>query len=121
MRIGVLALQGAFQLHKAHILACDADGPGYALNEDLATLLGPARCKFVPYPDHCKDANDVLIRFGAERLRECVVKARWINVAGVRRFSDYPPGSDADPIVWRSGISPAFDNRVGIMPGYVSI
>ena len=103
------------------ILATDADAKGYALNEDLATLLGPARCKFVPYPDHCKDANDVLVRFGAERLRECVNRARWVNVAGVRRFSEYPPGSDADPIVWRSGISPAVDKRIGIMPGYSSV
>ncbi len=103
------------------IICADADAKGYALIEDLATMLGPARCKFVPFPDHCKDANDVLVRFGAERLRECVSKARWVNVAGVRRFSDYPPGSDADPIVWRSGISPAVDKRIGIMPGYSSV
>lgn len=103
------------------ILATDADAKGYALCEDLATLLGPARCKFVPYPDHCKDANDVLVRKGADALRECVVRARWVNVAGVRKFSDYPPGSDADPIVWRPAIHPSFDRRCGIMPGYSSV
>ncbi len=103
------------------ILAMDADAPGYALNEDLSTLLGPARCKFVPYPDGCKDANDVLVRFGAARLRQCVEAARWVNVAGVRKLSDYPPGSDGDPVVWRTGLSPAWDKRVGIMPGYTSV
>lgn len=103
------------------IIAADADAPGYALTEDLATLLGPARCKFVPYPEHCKDANDVLVRFGVDKLRECVVKARWVNVAGVRRFSDYPAGSDADPVVWRPNIHPSFDRRCGIMPSYTSI
>lgn len=103
------------------IIAADADAKGYALTEDLATLLGPARCKFVPYPDHCKDANDVLVRYGADKLRECIIKARWVNVAGVRRFSEYPPGSDADPIVWRPAIHPSFDRRIGIMPGYISV
>lgn len=103
------------------ILATDADAPGYALTEDLSALLGPARCKFVPYPDGCKDANDVLVRFGAERLRQCVNNARWVNVAGVRKLSDYPPGSDGDPVVWRTGISPAWDKRIGIMPGYISV
>lgn len=103
------------------VICADADAKGYALTEDLATLLGPARCKFVPMPEHCKDANDILVRFGVERLRECVVKARWVNVAGVRRFSDYPAGSDADPVIWRSGIHPSFDRRVGIMPGYSSV
>lgn len=103
------------------ILATDADGPGYTLLEDLTTILGPTRCKFVSYPDGCKDANDVLVRFGAERLRQCVRAARWVNVAGVRRLSDYPPGCDVDPVVWRTGISPAFDRHVGIMPGYISV
>lgn len=102
------------------IIAGDADAQGYKLTEDLSTLLGASRCKYVPYPPGCNDIVDVLTRFGLDRVKEQTQQARWVNVAGVRRFSDYPPGSDGDPIVWRSEISKAFDRHVGIMPGYIS-
>ncbi len=103
------------------IIAGDADSQGYKLVEDLSTALGPSRCKYVPYPPGCNDIVDVLTRFGIERVQQCARTARWINVAGVRKFSDYPPGSDGDPVVWRSGISVAADKRIGVMPAYVSV
>jgi twinkle protein len=43
------------------ILATDDDEPGRVLAADLARLLGPERCKFILYPDGCKDLNDVLV------------------------------------------------------------
>jgi twinkle protein len=43
------------------ILAVDADGPGEALEEELARRLGKERCWRVRWPEGSKDANDVLM------------------------------------------------------------
>ena len=65
---------------KKIILACDADGPGQALAEELARRLGRERCWRVTWPDSndtpCKDANEVLMAHGAEVLRECIEGAQ---------------------------------------------
>jgi twinkle protein len=58
------------------VLACDADGPGQALTEELARRLGRERCWLVTWPDGCKDANDVLMKHGAEALARCIAEAK---------------------------------------------
>jgi len=58
------------------ILAIDNDAPGKTLEEELARRLGRERCFTIQWPDGCKDANDVLVRCGAETLRECIEQAR---------------------------------------------
>jgi twinkle protein len=54
---------------KHHVIAVDADPPGEALATELARRLGPEKCSRVPWPQGCKDANDLLMRHGAEDLR----------------------------------------------------
>ena len=49
---------------KEIILCTDGDVSGQVLRDDLAMRLGKARCKWVSYPDGCKDLNDVLKKFG---------------------------------------------------------
>jgi twinkle protein len=44
------------------VLAVDADQAGTALLSDLALRLGRARCRYVTYPEGCKDLNEVLLR-----------------------------------------------------------
>ena len=62
------------------ILATDADGPGRALEDELARRIGKAKCWRVAWPcindDERKDANEVLVQDGAEVLRECIEQAR---------------------------------------------
>jgi twinkle protein len=45
------------------VLCVDNDAAGWILRDNLAKRLGPKRCWFVTYPDGCKDANDVLLKF----------------------------------------------------------
>lgn len=66
----------------AVVLATDDDDPGRALRADLSARIGTARCKFVTWPKGCKDANDVLVRHGAEALLTTIVEARWCNIDG---------------------------------------
>jgi twinkle protein len=69
------------------ILAVDDDGPGRALEEELARRLGKERCWRVRWPDGndapCKDANEVLLRHGAGVLRECIEAAEPYPIAGL--------------------------------------
>ena len=65
------------------VLAVDADEPGQVLQRELARRLGTDRCWFVEWPDGCKDANDVLLKFGAEFLRLSVEQARPFPVQDV--------------------------------------
>lgn len=73
------------------ILATDADGPGEQLMHDLSVQLGRYRCRFVSYPDDCKDLNDVLIRHGAQGVVEAINGAQPIAIPGVFKMSKLPP------------------------------
>jgi twinkle protein len=76
---------------REHILAVDSDGPGTALQRDLSLRLGRARCKWVRYPQGCKDLNDALQKFGTRGVVETINRAQWIALDGVYRMSELPP------------------------------
>lgn len=52
------------------IIAVDGDEAGTFLKHELMRRLGKHRCWFVTYPEGCKDANEVLIKFGLDAVRE---------------------------------------------------
>lgn len=65
----------------------DADHQGRRLVSELATRMGAERCFRVTYPTDCKDPNDVLVKYGREKLIECIARAERMPVAGVVRIS----------------------------------
>lgn len=73
---------------KRFILAVDADEKGKKLEAKLISRLGRDRCWLVEWPKDCKDANDVLVKYGAEKLRDCVASARAIPIEGVFEIND---------------------------------
>jgi twinkle protein len=80
-----------------HILAVDNDRAGTALLHDLSLRLGRARCKWVRYPDGCKDLNDVLQKFTSRGVVDVLNRAQWIALSGVYRMSEIPPVEVAIP------------------------
>lgn len=72
-----------FEGVKKIVLAVDADEPGQVLQRELGRRLGTDRCWFVEWPPDCKDANEVLLRYGPEFLRLCVEQARPFPVQDV--------------------------------------
>jgi twinkle protein len=68
---------------KRHVVAVDSDGPGRVLEEELARRLGREKCWRVKWPDGCKDANDVLVKHGAEELRWFIDHAEPFPIEGV--------------------------------------
>lgn len=101
------------------IIAADNDAPGHALLSDLSAMLGPARCKFVTYPEGCKDLNDVLRAHGEEGVQRALGEARWVRVAGVHRLSELPPLPRLE--IWRPSVFGPLDALLPICPGHVSV
>lgn len=72
------------------ILAVDNDEPGVRLSKELVRRLDRIRCKFVTYPDGCKDLNEVLAQHGAEAVMKVIKEAKPFPVSGVYSYSDLP-------------------------------
>jgi twinkle protein len=70
------------------IIATDNDLPGIALREELARRLGKERCFILEYPEGTKDANDILLRFGAKELRERAANAIEYPLEGITTIAD---------------------------------
>lgn len=82
---------------KEIILAVDGDRTGVNLLNDLALRFGKARCKWLEYPEGCKDLNDILMKYGPSTVVEVIQRAKWIRVEGLFRMSEMPPINPAVP------------------------
>jgi twinkle protein len=106
------------------ILATDGDAPGMELREELARRLGKERCYTVVYPDGCKDFNEVLLKFGKDKVKEILAAAKEWPLEGIVTMDEmydtihswyergYPPGAKA-------GI-PGFDKLLSFAPKQVT-
>ena len=59
-----------------YVIAVDTDKPGEQLAERLIERLGPDRCDRMTFGEQCKDANDCLIKFGLETLKDFEIKKK---------------------------------------------
>ena len=73
------------------IIAADSDEAGQRLAAELVRRLDRVRCSFVIYPETCKDFNEVLEQFGANRVLQIIDAAKPYPVDGLYRFQDFPP------------------------------
>jgi len=69
------------------ILALDVDEPGMALRRELVRRLGAEVCYLVDFED-CKDANEYLIKYGKEKLKQTIIRARAYPLENVTTFKD---------------------------------
>ncbi len=88
---------------KRIILATDGDKAGKPLAKYLAERLGEARCYTVTYPEGCKDANDVLQKYGEEEVQRLVFEAKAYPISGLYSYSELPDEPDLRPVTtgWR--------------------
>ena len=68
-------------------LACDMDGPGLILREELARRLGRNRCWIVNWPDDCKDANEVLMKHGVDAVSTAIMEAKPYPIEGIQEVN----------------------------------
>ena len=71
------------------ILFTDSDEPGKALHKELLHRFGRDRCWYVVIPDDCKDANEVLVRHGKDKLASVIDNAQPYPVEGLYTANDY--------------------------------
>ncbi|MCH8113095.1 MAG: toprim domain-containing protein [Proteobacteria bacterium] len=74
---------------KKFVIAKDADAPGGYLADELARRLGRDRCWLVDWPTDSKDANDVLVKHGSEKVRACIEAAKPYPVSGLYTFDHF--------------------------------
>lgn len=85
---------------KKFVIAVDSDDPGVKLEDELSRRLGRERCSRVKWPKDCKDANEVLIGYGAAKLREIIDAAEPYPVEGAFTTLDL---SDKITHLYRNG------------------
>lgn len=71
------------------IVAGDADDAGTKLANELARRFGFERCWKVRWPEDCKDANDVLVKHGAEEVARRMSLAEPWPVTGLHTISEF--------------------------------
>lgn len=103
---------------ESFVLATDGDKPGRALAHDLAAILGPERCKFVTYPEGCKDLNEVLQKFGEREVVRLIAESKPFPVRGLYNLSDFPEAAELQSM--RTGI-PSLDEHMRIVMGSFTV
>ena len=73
---------------KKFYLAVDADPSGQKLKEELTRRLGVSKCYEIKMPGDCKDANEVLLQYGKDSLKELIKGAVPIPHDGITYAQD---------------------------------
>ena len=76
-------------------IASDTDTKGIGLRDELLRRFGAERCRVVEYGQGCKDANEHLMKYGAESLKQALLSAPEIKLEGVFTVSDFEESLDA--------------------------
>lgn len=85
----ISSLQETIESAKKIIIAVDSDSSGKRLESELARRIGKEKCWRTVWPEGCKDANDVLVKYGKDKLRELIENAESYPIEGLLRFSEF--------------------------------
>jgi len=77
-----------FELMEEIVLFTDGDEAGYSLREELSRRLGVERCRKVDYPENCKDANEILIKYGSDVLKSVCENISGFPIEGILTVAD---------------------------------
>ena len=69
------------------VLAVDQDDPGLMLKQELVRRLGAEVCYLVDFKD-CKDANEYLLKHGADKLKNAIHAAKQVPLENVSTLYD---------------------------------
>jgi twinkle protein len=106
---------------KTFVICADNDSKGYVLQNELPARLGRHNCKFVTYPDDCKDLNDVLLKHGKEKVKEIISTAKPPPIEGYITATELDEKintlyNHGYPELIKCGYD-QIDNLVSFMPG----
>lgn len=69
-------------------ISVDNDENGNYLKEILIDRFGRDKCHIIEYPNDCKDANDVLMKYGTAGLEKCFNEAKKVPVHDSQKLED---------------------------------
>jgi len=106
-------------------VAVDADEAGESLKEELCRRLGKDRCLLVTYPEGCKDANEVLVKYGKDEVSNLITKSysypleceATMDMMAATLMDYYKNGY---PKGFKSGIN-GFDELLSFYPGQLTL
>ena len=75
-------------------IAVDGDEAGMLLRDELIRRLGVEKCFDVVYPQGCKDANEVLLKYGKNDVQKLIVEAKEPPVKGIFQIEDLSDSLD---------------------------
>ena len=81
-------VESHFDYKRLIYIAVDTDAAGEKLRDELLRRFGPERCRLIAYGPGCKDANEHLVRYGADSLRIALEQAEEIPLEGVFTATD---------------------------------
>lgn len=103
----------------------DQDEPGESLVEELARRIGRARCWVATVPEGCKDANDALLKHGAQALQEALQGAKPMPLEGLYLPEDFSSQIvslyDGGAVRGASTGLETLDNLYTVLPGQLSV
>lgn len=107
------------------VIAVDNDEAGNSLRDELARRLNKSRCSLVDWPEGCKDANEVLIRFGKDALKQMVESATLYPLDGVVTVENLAESvmdmySNGYPQGFYAGVE-GFDEHLSFMQGQLTM
>lgn len=70
------------------IIMTDNDEPGKLLRDELARRFGYHRCYKVEFPIDCKDADEILLKYGREKIKEVIQESKEWPLEGVLGVMD---------------------------------
>lgn len=103
---------------KEFVIAVDDDQAGWNLRADLVGLLGADRCRFVQMPFPCKDINEVLLEYGAERVVETISLSKPMPIQGLYTIDDFPEKGEVRS--YGVGVK-AITDMISIVPGTLTV
>ena len=69
-------------------IASDTDAKGLELRAELLRRFGEEKCRIVTYGEGCKDANELLMKSGAEALKQAIAEAQEVPLEGIFTADD---------------------------------
>lgn len=87
-------MEDYFEDKETIYVASDSDTKGEVLKNELLRRFGIERCKVVEYGEGCKDANEHLMKYGRESLKNALLGAKEVKVEGIFSVSDFEGSLD---------------------------
>jgi twinkle protein len=113
------ALENGLNKARRIVWAGDEDEAGRNLRSIMARILGVARFHYIPWPEGVKDANEYILEYGADQLKEiCELGPLAWPVDGLFTLDTLPEPPDIK--TWFAGF-PEWEKKLLLAPQMLSV